>query len=390
MSDTSKALLQQAYTLIENGELEKAQEILAPLLQDDADNAHVWWVYTHAVRDASIGLAALERVLELDPTYPGARELKADVLEAQSKDPDLVALEARGSGAPDAAAAIDVDDWEDLQPAMETDANGSSFRGRFALLVVILVIVVGGGLVLSGAVDLSQLLSDILPSPEPQVIVVSEATAEPTSANQVSEPTSASQVSEPTSVNVDSQATQAPVAAATATSEPAAKAMPQETAENEQEASAPATEQEPTAIATAAPTATATPNASPTPTPTISSDSIRIASFVSSVAETISEFTIVPLESGMLPTKLGDTLVIIVCAIPGPEFNQRLSTVLNAVVSLEEDLPEDIEAVAAGLVNCDDEEAGLRIVGVTRATISAFADEEIDSKDFQRAWQPLS
>ncbi len=389
MSESSKAILQRAYTLIENGELEKAQEILAPLLQDDADNAHVWWVYTHAVQDASMGLAALERVLELDPKYPGARELKADVLEAQAKDPDLVALEARRSGAPGAAAAIDVDDWEDLQPAVETDANGSSFRGRFALLVVVLVIVVGGGLVLSGALDLSQLLSGILPSPEPQVIVVSESTAEPTSANPVSEPTSASQASEPTSVIVDSEATVAPVVAATATSEPVAEAMPQEADVNATEVIAPATEQEPTATATRRPTATSTPKASPTPTPTISSDSIRIASFVSSVAETISDFTIVPLQSGMLPTKLGDTLVIIVCAVPGPEFNQRLNTVLTAVVTLEADLPENIEAVAAGLVNCDDEDADLRIVGVTRATISAFANEEIDSKDFQRAWQPL-
>ncbi len=372
MSDSNKEILQQAYTLIENGEPEKAQEILAPLLQEDADNAHVWWVYTHAVQDASIGLAALERVLELDPKYPGARELKADVLEAQSKDPDLIALQAGGSGAPDpAATTIDVDDWEDLQPVADSDENGSSARGRIALLVVLLLVVVGAGLVLSGAVDLSQLLSDILPSPEPQVIVVSESTSEPTAASLAGE------------------ATKAPLAAS-ATSEPMAEAKPQETAASDSEAIAPATEQKPTAVATERPTATATRDASPTPSPTINSDSIRIASFVSSVAEEIADFTIVPLESGTLPTKLGDTLVIIVCAIPGPEFNQRLNAVLTTVASLEEDLPEEIEAVAAGLVNCDDADAGLRIVGVTRATISAFASEEIDSKDFQRAWQPLS
>ena len=345
MSATSKEILQQAYTLIEKGEPEKAQEILAPLLQDDADNAHLWWVYTHAAQDASIGLAALERVLELDPKYPGARELKADVLEAQSRDPDLIALEASGSGAPLAATSIDVDDWEDLQPVADSDAAGSSSRVRIALLVVLLLIVVGAGLALSGAVDLSQLLSDISPSPEPQIIVVSESTAE---------------------------------------------ALPIETGESDRTAMAPATEVEPAAAATDRPTATATPDASPTPTPTIDSDSIRVASFVSSVAETIADFTLVPLESGMLPTELGDTLVVVVCAIPGPELNQRLNAVLTAVASMEGDLPEEIEAVAAGLVNCDDPDAGLRIVGVTRATIRAFANEEINSKDFQRAWQPLS
>lgn len=372
MSDTSKAILQQAYTLIENGETEKAQEILAPLLQEDADNAHVWWVYTHAVKDASIGLAALERVLELDPNYPGARELKADVLEAQSKDPDLVALQASTTRAPGLAASkTDVDDWEDLQPVADSDANGSSSRARIAMLVVLLLVVVGAGLVLSGAVDLSQLLSDILPSPEPQVIVVSESTSEATAAS------------------LEGEATKA-LLAATATSEPTAEALPQDTGVSERTAIAPTAEQEPTALATERPPATATPDASPTLTPTINSDSIRIASFVSSVAEEIADFTIVPLESGTLPTKLGDTLVIIVCAIPGPEFNLRLNTVLTTVASLAEDLPEEIEAVAAGLVNCDDADAGLRIVGVKRAIISAFANEEIDSKDFQRAWQPLS
>ncbi|MCY4064557.1 MAG: hypothetical protein OXG53_19500 [Chloroflexi bacterium] len=371
MSDTSKEILQQAFTLIENGEPEKAQEILAPLLQDDADNVHLWWVYTHAVQDASIGLAALERVLELDPKYPGARELKADVLKAQSRDPDLIALEASGSDSPAVATMTDVDDWEDLQPVVDVEASGSSIRGRVALLVVVLVIVVAGGLILSGAVDLSQLLSGILPSPEPQVIVISESTIEPTPPNQ------------------ESEATQAPPAA-TATSEPAAEASQKNTAEREQEETAPMIEQDPSPIATEKPTATATAMASPTSTATISTDSMRIASFVSSVAEMITDFTIVPLKSGMLPTRLGDTLVIFVCAIPGPEFNHRLTTVLNTVVSLEEDLPEDIEAVAAGLVNCDDTNAGLRIVGVTRATISAFANEEIDSKEFQRAWQPLS
>lgn len=371
MSDTSKEILQQAYTLIENGEPEKAQEILAPLLQDDADNVHLWWVYTHAVQDASMGLAALERVLELDPKYPGARELKADVLAAQSKDPDLIALEAGGSAAPDLASLSDVDDWEDLQPVIKSNENGSSFRGRFTMLVILLIIVAGGGLVLSGAIDLSELLSGILPSPEPQVIVISESTTAPAA------------------TSIEGEATKAPLAAS-ATAESMDEASPQETAETDSEAIAPATEQASTAVATQRPTATATPKASPTTTPTISSDSIRIASFVSSVAESITDFTIVPLESGMLPTRLGDTLVIIVCAIPGPEFNQRLNTVLATVVTLEADLPEEIEAVAAGLVNCDDMDAGLRMVGVTRATISAFASEEIKAKDFQRAWQPLS
>jgi len=372
MSDTTAALLRQAYSLIEHDELEKAQEILAPLLEKDANNVHLWWIYTHAVRDAAIGQAALERVLELDPQYPGARELKADVLEAQSKDPDLVALEAREPGTTDTGTPLEIDDWEDLQPVQDTAAESSSARGRFALLAVLLIIVAAGGLVLSGAVDLSQLLSEILPSPEPQVIIISEPTSEPASAE------------------LEDEATATPEAATTAASEPIAEAGTHEKVESERETTAPATMQDPTAAATEEPTATATANVSPTPSPTINADSIRIASFVSSVAEEIADFAILPLKSGTLHTELGNTLVIIVCAIPGTEFNTRLNTVLNTVVSLAQDLPEDIEAVAAGLVNCDDPDGNLRIIGVPRSAISAFANEEIKAKDFQRAWQPLS
>jgi hypothetical protein len=367
MSDTSNALLQQAYTLIENDELEKAQELLAPLLEEDANNVHLWWVYTHAVRDTGIGQAALERVLELDPQYPGARELKVDVLEAQSRDPDLIALEASESSAVQSVADHDLDDWEDLQPVGDSDADSFSSRGRFALLVVLLIVVAGGGLALSGAVDLSQLLVGILPSPEPQVIVVSEPTAEPTSAN------------------IESGATAAPKEA-TAASEPTAEAGSSETEEREPAETALATMQDLTADVTVKPTVVATVE----PTLTINADSIRVANFVTLVADVIEDFALDQAASGTLPTTLGTTLIIQVCAIPGPEFNERLNTVLTTVASLAEDLPDDIEAVAAGLLNCDDPSASLRVIGVARSVLSAFASEEIKAKDFQRAWQPLS
>lgn len=368
MSDTSNALLQQAYTHIENDELEKAQEILAPLLEDEANNAHLWWVYTHAARDASIGQAALERVLELDPQYPGARELKADVLEAQAKDPDLIAFEAGDSRADDAAAPFEVDDWEDLQPAVDSDADGSSSRGRLVIvmLLVLLVVIAGGAIVISGAVDINELLSGLSPSPEPQVIIVPEPLSD---------------------LIVSIQESEATAAPATATALPErAAAGSLEVGETEQAATASPTMEEATAVETATPTATIDAR----PSPTINADSAGITSYVSLVAEEIAEFAIELPKSGTLPTKLGNTLIIFVCAIPGPEFNARLNTVMTTAASLADDLPEAIEAVAAGLLNCDDEQASLRIVGVAGETLVAFANEEMKTKEFQRAWQPLS
>ncbi len=367
MSDTSAALLQKAYSHIENDEREKAQEILAPLLEDDANNAHLWWVYTHAAQDASIGQAALERVLEIDPQYPGARELKADVLEAQSKDPDLIALGAVDAGIETEATPLEIDDWEDLQPARESTAAGSSTRVRSILIAIALVVIAGGAIVLSGAVDLNELFAGTPPSPAPQVvpqvIVLVESTSEPPSADDAraatAAPVSATEVLAPLEDEASSDAGDGGPAATA--SQPEREAAPVETAE-----------------------------ATATPSPTISPGSDRVATFVDWIAEEIAEFPLDASRSGTLPTKLGNTLIVAACAKSGPELNARLAKVLSAAASLANRLPEEIEAVAAGLRNCADADASQRIIGVTRETLLDFANEEINAKEFQSAWQPLA
>ena len=60
------------------------------------------------------------------------------------------------------------------------------------------------------------------------------------------------------------------------------------------------------------------------------------------------------------------------------------------MVKLADDIPADADAVAAGLLNCDEDNANPRVIGVSVETIQQFLDEEINSKEFQRAWQPLS
>ena len=400
MSEPTSALLQQAYAFIENDELEAAQEILAPLLQDNADNAHLWWVYTHALRDASIGQPALERVLELDPKYPGARELKADVLEAQAQDPDLIALEAREPDLAGSPADFKIDDWENVRPVVDSAAEGASSRLRVAFLAVLLLVIAGGALVISGEVDINEWLAGILPSPEPQVIVVSQATVDPAENEGGADeaPTPA-----------DARATSAP--AVTTTSEPIIAGLEATTFEVNvsPEATAFATNVFPdaTAVQTAvspeatamATTVDATPAdsqispiatsefiAEPQPAPVSSEE----AAFVSLVADAIDTFEIDQDRSENRTTILGHTLVIQACAVPGEEFNTRLKILLMATVAVYESLPDRVEAVAAGLLNCDDPEARQRVIGVARSILLDYAAEEIEAKEFQRAWQPLS
>ena len=181
MSDTTNAVLQRAYELIEADELEQAQTLLAPLLETDDKNPALWWVYSHALRDKSIGQLALDRVLELDPSYPGANELKDDLLELQSRDPEFLELDAGEEFAAQEAGGSAIDDWEDVQAEVSKTARPlrAGARRRSYWRSYCFIVAAGIALVASGAVDISEVLSGILPSPEAEIIVVVAPTSAP-------------------------------------------------------------------------------------------------------------------------------------------------------------------------------------------------------------------
>lgn len=348
MSDSTNTVLQRAYEMIEIDELEQAQELLAPLLETDEKNPALWWVYSHALRDQSIGQLALDRVLELDPSYPGANELKEDVLEIQSRDADFLQVDADESAS--AQAVVDViDDWDDLQPELDdgSDASGGR-RGAVALALILFVVAAGIALVASESIDISEILSSSQPTPDAAVIVVVAPPAAPDTL--ASEPDES-----------------APEAVAQATDMDAVAA----TAELTQTAPAEAT-------ADGALSATL-----------VEASALELA-FARNVAERISDFEIDPLASSARETLLGRTIVIQVCAVAGSEFSTRLNRVIEVAVELGDAIPIGAKAVAAGLLDCNDEGAAPRIIGVAVETIRQYLDEEIDAREFQRAMQPLS
>ncbi len=370
MSESNDAILQRAYELIEKDELEQAQEILTPLLESDSNNASLWWVYTHAVRDKVIGQAALARVLELDPAYPGARELKADLQQIQAQEDEFVALEQGDNGGAPAAAAFDIDDWEDLQPAIESQESASALRrGAILAISVLAIVVLGLGLFVSGAVEMPSWLSDLFPTPEPAVIVV----AAPTDEQDLGMAEVAS-----TSVPVEAGAQVEVTALA-----PLEDETPEASAETAAATASPAT-----AESTAESTADATAEIEASPTPDIAV--AVLVAFINLVADHISEFEIDASAGSIQSTDLGITLVFQVCAVPGPEYSGRIDGVMKAIVSTLEYIPEAVEAVGVGLLNCDDANARARVIGVRVGDIQDYAGEEMEYKDFQRSWQPLS
>ena len=354
MSESTDAILRRAHQLIEGNQLERAQEVLAPLLETESNNPAVWWVYSHAATDSAIGLAALERVLQLDQTYPGARELKADALSAQG----LVAseLDTEFELASAHSSPLDengIDDWESIKPAVEGVSTGPrTGRGFVLIIVALLVLASGAVLVLSGAINIDEIVSLFTEPTDEPIIVVAAPTDEATATSLPVQPES---TDEPTVVATD--------IAPTATGEPAGEPTPQPTDETESLS-------EPTMVATMSPSA--------------------VTTFIERVAGQLTDFSIDESQSTARETQLGMTIDILVCAAPGPEFNTRLNGVMDAAVSVHESIPAQIEAFAVSLVNCDDPNASVRTIGVARSILDDFAEGEIDAKTFQRAWRPLA
>ena len=357
MSKSTNAILQRAHELIENNQHEQAQEVLVPLLESEAENPAFWWVYAHAVSDSAIGTGALDRVLQLDPTYPGARELKTDVLAVQ----DLVAAEIEDepglAATPQAFSdSSSIDDWEDIKPVVEIESeNPRAGRGFVLLIVALLVIASGVLLVLSGVIDVSEIITLFeAPTQEP-VIVVSVST----------------EAINPTDISEQPSATNEPTAVAT-----------------EAEAAVTVTEASSTAVPTEvpAPASTSLPTFEPTAVPA----PISVTEFIALVARRVSGFVIDVEQSSLRATELGETVDMLVCAEPGEQFNERLNGVLDKAVDLHNRIPVDVEAVAVSLVNCSDPNATVRTIGVSRDILDDFATDDIDRKSFQQSWQPLS
>lgn len=74
MSENQQAL-EQAYQLIEAGQLGKARGMLEGILAKNQNSADAWWLYAHAIEDPSQAVTALENVVRLDPNNTEAKAL---------------------------------------------------------------------------------------------------------------------------------------------------------------------------------------------------------------------------------------------------------------------------------------------------------------------------
>ncbi len=90
MSETGNTTLSRAYELIEQGNPEEARALLDVVLESEPNNADAWWIYSYAAEDPDIARKALEKVLAIDPSYPGASELLGTLKEQFPTSADVL------------------------------------------------------------------------------------------------------------------------------------------------------------------------------------------------------------------------------------------------------------------------------------------------------------
>ncbi len=87
--DDSLEQLRRAYRLIRHDRIDEAQAILRPLLEEDPENIHAWWLMAHATRDHDEVRQALSTVLSLDPHYTNATKAYELLANLEQRFPSL-------------------------------------------------------------------------------------------------------------------------------------------------------------------------------------------------------------------------------------------------------------------------------------------------------------
>jgi hypothetical protein len=411
MGDTA-SVLNEAYQLIENGQSAEARNLLKPLLETDSSNPDVWWLYVHAAEDAAEGRRALDRLAELSPTYPGLPDLYQQVTGTPLRP-------AAKPAAPPAPATL-----PDLPGSTKpVPANGEPFEEEFdddiisdekpgrrlplrilALGAIILIVVIGLALLLSQppAPAMTETPTDIavVPTNTPEILSTQEviATQEPVVTQEVIvtdvvAPTEeASQVATEEVVETESPGItdEAPVVTdeVVETDEPVATAVALSATEETIETEEPAATDE--VITEAAPTATtALATSTSAPTEDVTPEVVATADSQAVLFEALAAFNVTePDGISMISTRLGNTMVVNTCGIPGPAASRVLTGIMETLTAQVASIPSDVEALGVNIADCNSGAAG-RTIAVPIGTVKAYSRNEIDLREFQRLWQPV-
>ncbi|MCU0496721.1 MAG: tetratricopeptide repeat protein [Anaerolineae bacterium] len=156
MSDTTHPELTRAFQLIENEQLGEARTLLDRYLAAHPDDVDAWWLYAHAVAEPAEGQRALEKVLALDPAYPGAKSLQAQLSKVTQPSTPTAAMTIpariepiRANTTPDFLDDLDEDDFEDDFDSEDSPIESTNRRWLLMIGVGAIILVVIGIALLS-------------------------------------------------------------------------------------------------------------------------------------------------------------------------------------------------------------------------------------------------
>ena len=390
MSDATNEALSRAYDLIEQGQLDEARSVLEPILAGDRNNLDAWWLYAHAVTNPEDAREALENVTRLDPNYGDAPELLSKLNERYpvggiyepSAEPEVAILGSTSTAPePQIQPASGV-----LTPQPTAEEPHRSSGMTWVLVTAVIVVLLIAALLLlqqQGGQPATTPIADAptaetlaeeptpLPQEEGSDAGLVEVTDEPEFAEQPTE--EAEQVIAPAE-----ESTPEMEAAATELSEPTqaeSQLAPTDEAPVEPTAeSAPVTESG-ALVATIAVTPLAVDSAQ-------MASEIDFSVFDSALASFDRPQDSIAIDD----TSLGRTLLVSICAEPGPELRDRLPAALLALAGESDAVAGSADAIGIRTVNCGDGSL-VRVVAVGLESALSFADGTLDAAGFVANWR---
>jgi hypothetical protein len=394
MSDATNPVLEQAYALIEADRLDEAENLLRPVLAQDPDNVDAWWLYVHAVKDVETARMALNTVLKLDPSYPGAQDLLT-TLESRFPVAPVASTEATNLGIkrlapptslPDLPEDDDIDAPFDLDSGVLPPDDDVVVEDKFAqaerklqaaqaaaaqrrrmnpmwLAIGALIAVVLIGLLLA-------LRSRQGAQPTPTATLVSQGIIPTVTLDADTTPEIGIDLTEDATLTSEAQETDASVVSTEEQTEQGTEDTFFTPTAEEVLATQDAATEEATDSGGGAPVAS---------TPAADTE-------ISAVESALADFETVPDSTGKQTTLLGITLLTDVCSAPdSASLSDTLSRSMTSLASASGELGDDTQAIGVRLVDCSTNEV-LRVIAAPLESAISFSSASIDERDFQGQW----
>lgn len=337
MSNINADRLSQAFEFIEADRFDEAKALLEPILAQEPNNADAWWLYAHAVTDAGEAKRALDRLLALDPQYPGAAALASE-LPTSVKTPIKSIGPIKSISPPAAPVTTANQSFDDSNAPLLDDEFSPARPSRLPLIIagiVLLLVIVFGGIFL--------LSTPPAPTPVPTSTVLAFS----------STPLATTSLITPPVIDITvSPGTDATIEVAVPTSDV------EVTVEN------PAATDESAA----------------------SEEAPDLAGEFAPVRDALADFTLSDTGIQVVETGLGQTLVAEICSPGGAQIRADLPLIMEALARAASDITT-VDALATRLISCETNSPFVQM-GVPIEQAAAFAAGSLDSAGFQGSWQP--